>query len=173
VLVFAVTRVIFIPQGEFVAFGALTLAHAAGRQGAGHGLVPADAGGGLARRDLVNGLRHRQPVAALQGRCAAHAGLAGGGVAAGDLGRAAGPAAAGAGGADAGAGHALRPLIYRLAYESLADASVLVLLIVSVGVHFALTGLGLYFFGAEGFRNPSFWDERFTLGPRGRSPGRR
>ena len=56
-------------------------------------------------------------------------------------------------------------LIYRLAYESLADASVLVLLIVSVGVHFALTGLGLYFFGAEGFRNPSFWDERFSVGP--------
>jgi branched-chain amino acid transport system permease protein len=26
VLVFAVTRVIFIPQGEFVAYGALTLA---------------------------------------------------------------------------------------------------------------------------------------------------
>jgi branched-chain amino acid transport system permease protein len=38
---------------------------------------------------------------------------------------------------------------------------VLVLLIVSVGVHFALVGLGLYFFGAEGFRNPSFWDQRF------------
>jgi branched-chain amino acid transport system permease protein len=56
-------------------------------------------------------------------------------------------------------------LVYRLAYESLADATVLVLLIVSVGVHFALTGLGLLFFGAEGFRNPSFWDERFTLGP--------
>ena len=55
-------------------------------------------------------------------------------------------------------------LIYRLAYESLADASVLVLLIVSVGVHFALVGLGLYFFGAEGFRNPSFWDQRFSLG---------
>ena len=35
------------------------------------------------------------------------------------------------------------PLIYRLGYESLADASVLVLLIVSVGVHFALVGLGL------------------------------
>jgi branched-chain amino acid transport system permease protein len=56
------------------------------------------------------------------------------------------------------------PLIYRLAYESLADASVLVLLIVSVGVHFALVGLGLYFFGAEGFRNPSFWDQRFSVG---------
>ena len=49
--------------------------------------------------------------------------------------------------------------------ERLADATVLVLLIVSVGVHFALVGLGLFFFGAEGFRNPSFWDERFTLGP--------
>jgi branched-chain amino acid transport system permease protein len=56
-------------------------------------------------------------------------------------------------------------LIYRLAYESLADASVLVLLIVSVGVHFALVGLGLFFFGAEGYRNPSFWDQRFTAGP--------
>ncbi len=56
-------------------------------------------------------------------------------------------------------------LIYRLAYESLADASVLVLLIVSVGVHFALVGLGLFFFGAEGFRNPSFWDQRFSAGP--------
>jgi branched-chain amino acid transport system permease protein len=55
-------------------------------------------------------------------------------------------------------------LIYRIAYESIADASVLVLLIVSVGVHFALVGLGLYFFGAEGFRNPSFWDQRFSAG---------
>jgi branched-chain amino acid transport system permease protein len=56
------------------------------------------------------------------------------------------------------------PLVYRLAYQSLADASSLVLLIVSVGVHFAMTGLGLLFFGAEGFRNPSFWDERFSVG---------
>jgi branched-chain amino acid transport system permease protein len=55
------------------------------------------------------------------------------------------------------------PLIYRLAFESLADATVLVLLIVSVGVHFALVGLGLFFFGAEGFRNPSFWETRFDL----------
>jgi branched-chain amino acid transport system permease protein len=56
------------------------------------------------------------------------------------------------------------PLVYRLAYRSLADSSVLVLLIVSVGVHFALTGLGLLFFGAEGFRNPPFWDARFSFG---------
>ncbi|MEO5669620.1 MAG: branched-chain amino acid ABC transporter permease, partial [Ramlibacter sp.] len=59
---------------------------------------------------------------------------------------------------------AFGPLVYRLAYQSLADASSLVLLIVSVGVHFALTGLGLVFFGAEGYRNPTFWDARFSLG---------
>ena len=60
---------------------------------------------------------------------------------------------------------AFGPLIYRIAYQSLAGASSLVLLIVSVGVHFAMTGLGLLFFGAEGFRNPSFWDQSFNLGP--------
>ena len=36
VLVFAVTRVILVPQGEFVAYGALTLAMFDPRQGAGH-----------------------------------------------------------------------------------------------------------------------------------------
>ena len=57
------------------------------------------------------------------------------------------------------------PLVYRVAYQSLAHASTLVLLIVSVGVHFAMTGLGLLFFGAEGYRNPSFWDMRIPMGP--------
>ena len=52
-----------------------------------------------------------------------------------------------------------------MAYQSLEAATPLVLLIVSVGVHFAMTGLGLLFFGAEGFRNPAFWDQRFSLGP--------
>jgi branched-chain amino acid transport system permease protein len=56
------------------------------------------------------------------------------------------------------------PLVYRLAYQPLADASVLVLLIVSVGVHFMLLGLGLVFFGAEGYRTPPFWDASFTWG---------
>jgi branched-chain amino acid transport system permease protein len=32
-------------------------------------------------------------------------------------------------------------------------------------VHFALTGLGLLFFGAEGFRTPSLWDQRIAIGP--------
>src|SRR5690606_21288301 len=57
------------------------------------------------------------------------------------------------------------PLVYRVAYQSLESSTPLVLLIVSIGVHFAMTGLGLVFFGAEGFRNPSFWDTRYTIGP--------
>ena len=48
----------------------------------------------------------------------------------------------------------LGPMIYRLAYQPVASASVLVLLIVSVAVHLALIGLGLLFFGAEGSRTP-------------------
>ena len=36
VLVFAVTRVIWVPSGEFVAYGTLTLAGPAARQAAGH-----------------------------------------------------------------------------------------------------------------------------------------
>jgi branched-chain amino acid transport system permease protein len=59
---------------------------------------------------------------------------------------------------------ALGPLLYRIAYQPLAEASVLVLLIVSVAVHFALLGLGLWFFGAEGSRTPPFSSASFTLG---------
>ena len=57
----------------------------------------------------------------------------------------------------------LGPLLYRIAYQPLAEASVLVLLIVSVAVHFALTGLGLWFFGAEGSRTPAFSSASFTI----------
>src|SRR5690606_17438251 len=59
----------------------------------------------------------------------------------------------------------LGPMIYRLVYQPIAEASVLVLLIISVAVHFALTGLGLVFFGAEGWRTPPFMDGMVTIGP--------
>ena len=39
-----------------------------------------------------------------------------------------------------------------MAYQPLAEASTLLLLIVSVALHFAMVGLGLWFFGAEGSR---------------------
>src|SRR6476646_2920257 len=45
----------------------------------------------------------------------------------------------------------LGPYLYRLAFQPLEQASVLTLLIASVGVYIALTVLGLVFFGPEGF----------------------
>src|SRR5258708_29972514 len=46
----------------------------------------------------------------------------------------------------------IAPLLDRIAFRPAADASVLVLLIIALALHFALSGLGLMFFGAEGFR---------------------
>jgi branched-chain amino acid transport system permease protein len=165
VLVFAVTRVIFIPQGEFVAFGALTLALLQLGQVPGTVWFLLILAGAAAIGELVQGLRQRRGgkrIALQLLRVLAY------------------PVAISLVTIWAAPKNfpllvqalltlalvtPFGPLIYRLAYESLADATVLVLLIVSVGVHFALTGLGLFFFGAEGFRNPSFWDARFNVGP--------
>jgi len=58
----------------------------------------------------------------------------------------------------------LGPLLYRLAYRPLADATVLILLIVSVALHGVLVGMGLLFFGAEGSRTPAFSEARVDLG---------
>jgi len=165
VLVFAVTRVIFIPQGEFVAYGALTLALLQLGQVPGTVWLLLVMAVIAAVLDAVAGLRR---------------GLPAGAVGLGLLKSLAFPVAVTAVTWWAAPKQLplllqslltlaivtpLGPLLYRLAYEKLADATVLVLLIVSVGAHFALTGLGLVFFGAEGFRNPSFWDARFTAGP--------
>jgi branched-chain amino acid transport system permease protein len=57
----------------------------------------------------------------------------------------------------------LGPMVYRLAYQPLAEAPVLVLLIVSVAIHLALVGAGLVFFGAEGWRTPAFSEAGFDL----------
>ena len=70
----------------------------------------------------------------------------------------------GAGRADAGCGDRVGPLLYRIAYQPLAEASVLVLLIVSVALHFAMVGFGLWFFGAEGSRTPAFSSASFAVG---------
>ena len=165
VLVFSVTRVIFIPQGEFVAYGALTLAIFR------TGQVPGTVWLLLIMAVLAAAMDVHQSW--LHSHSESKAAIAG-------LRTLAVPAVV-AGLSIWAAPHDLPllvqaaltvaivtsfgPLVYRVAYQSLADASSLVLLIVSVGVHFAMTGLGLLFFGAEGFRNPPFWDERMQLGP--------
>jgi branched-chain amino acid transport system permease protein len=56
------------------------------------------------------------------------------------------------------------PLIYRIAFEPLAEASVLVLLIASFGVHLSLVGLGLAFFGPEGVRTTALSDASYSAG---------
>ncbi|TAK47810.1 MAG: branched-chain amino acid ABC transporter permease [Xanthobacteraceae bacterium] len=55
-------------------------------------------------------------------------------------------------------------MIYRLAYQPLASASILVLLIVSVAVHYMMVGLGLVFFGGEGLRASIFPGFNFDVG---------
>ncbi len=61
----------------------------------------------------------------------------------------------------------ISPLLYRVAFRPLADASVLVLLMVAVAVHFAMSGLALVFFGPEGFRTEPMTRAFFDLGPVG------
>lgn len=164
VLVFVVTRVIFIPQGEFVAFGALTLAFMV------NGRVP-----GTATMLLIIGVLTFL-VECLS--CRRNGSWAG-------IGKTFAwtillpvllylllpyvvstttslwinvlfsmalviP---------------LGPMLYRLVYQPVAESSVLVLLIISVAVHFALTGLALVFFGAEGWRTPAFMEGEVQMGP--------
>ena len=162
VLVFTVTRVIFIPQGEFVAYGALTLAMLQTGKTPGTVWLLLILAAVACLMELVERWRHHGnvsrallaamktlvfPVAvSLTAMWAAPQML---------------PLWAQAI-LSVFIVTAFGPLVYRVAYQSLESATPLVLLIVSVGVHFAMTGLGLLFFGAEGFRNPTFWDERFT-----------
>jgi branched-chain amino acid transport system permease protein len=56
------------------------------------------------------------------------------------------------------------PLIDRVVFRPIADASVLLLLIVALALHFALVGLGLMFFGPEGVRTQSLTDDTFIIG---------
>ena len=160
VLVFAVTRVVLIPQGEFVAFGALT--YAGLNQGRPSGAVWLL--GGLALAGFVAGLlqerRRAWPRMALT-----TLGVPGLAIGAALLlaPRHPGPWV------EAALAILLvtpmAPLLYRIAFQKLAQASVLVLLIAAVGVHIALGGLGLLVFGAEGVRGTPFGEARFALGP--------
>jgi branched-chain amino acid transport system permease protein len=56
------------------------------------------------------------------------------------------------------------PLIWRFAFRPVADASVLSLLIIAMALHFVLIGLGLVFFGPEEASAPTITDASFDLG---------
>ena len=155
VLVFAVTRVIFIPQGEFVAFGALTLAMLVDGKVPGTAYLLPMLGALVMVQTIWLAARQRQyrhlpsaflgfvvlPLALLYGLPY---------VVSEDQ--------------SLWLNMVLTlllvvpmgPMVYRIVYQPLAEATVLVLLIVSVALHFALMGLALAFFGAEGWRVPAF-----------------
>lgn len=164
VLVFAVTRVIFIQQGEFVAYGALTLAMMQS------GVLPATVWMLVVMGALVTVLDGGLALKAGQGRRAAS-------VAGWNLGYPLALAAAVGGLAVNELPLAVQvlltlaivvpmgPMMYRLMYQPIASAPVLVLLIVSVALHIAMVGLGLLFFGAEGQRTPAFSEFSLELGP--------
>ena len=163
VLVFAVTRTIFIPQGEFVTYGALTLAGFVSGKTPGTATLLVAAGAVAWAMDVAVAVRFRSFRPLVRSTLSflvvpiVFYGIA----------RSA-----------AGQGLPLAvnvlltlalvvpfgPILYRIAYQPVAEASVLVLLIVSVGVHLAMTGLGLIFFGAEGSRTPAFAEGQVTIG---------
>lgn len=164
VLVFAVTRVILIPQGEFITFGALTYATLSVGQMPGTaklavamGLIAFIFDLFTARRSLHARLVLRSAALnialplAIFGLTLALAGV----------------------GTPIAVNIALSLLIvaaiglylYRIAFQPLAHTSVLVLLIASVGCHLALQGFGLVFFGAEGLRGPAISSAAMTIGP--------
>jgi branched-chain amino acid transport system permease protein len=163
VLIFAVTRVIYVPFGDIAAFTALTLAaletgHVPGTVGLVIGLavlatllevaarLRARRLGGLPRAMLLTLVLPLLPVLAawlLAGR---------------DLGM------AGRVALSLALIMPIAPLLDRIVFRPVADASVLLLLTVAVVLHFALVGLGLLFFGAEGVRTQPLTDAMFTVG---------
>lgn len=58
----------------------------------------------------------------------------------------------------------LGPLLYRFVFRPIANSSVLFLLIAAVTLHGILVGFSLLFFGAEGWRIPLFIDQGLSIG---------
>ncbi len=163
ILVFATTRILFMPQGEFVVFGGLTLASLQA------GVVPGTvwlllllacvAAVTATVRLLSSGAARELPKVLAETLLPAFAIVFAARVCA-PMHLALGwqvlltmlivtP---------------MGPLIYEVAFRPLADSSTLVLLTAAVAVHFVLLGLGLLFFGAEGARTPPFSEAQFTFG---------
>jgi branched-chain amino acid transport system permease protein len=163
VLVFAVTRVILIPQGEFVTYGALTYATLSTGQVPGTARLAVAMGfvafclDNIGARKSLNlrrmlralGVNILLPLAILalttwlasrQTPIAVNIALSLVIVAAIGL------------------------FLYRIAFQPIAHTSVLVLLIASVGCHLAMQGFGLVFFGAEGQRGPTISNMAFSVG---------
>ena len=163
IVVFAVTRIIFVPIGEFVTFGALTLAALADGRVPGTAVLMPILGLAAFLADRWQG--RRRPMAGLWRGAARDLGLPGL-VYLATLWLA--PLKPGLAVTVPLTFALVVPLgsqLYRLAFRPLADQSVLVLFIAAIGLHLALTGLGLIAFGPEGYKVDAFWEASFDLGP--------
>jgi branched-chain amino acid transport system permease protein len=161
VLVFTVTRVLFIPQGELVAFSALTFSM----------LSDGHAPGSLW---LLGGL---SAIACLRGCWDAQAGRRFGKIVIETIGPAIIIVPATLFLAPLHPGVALSallsvaivapmaPALYRIAFAPLAGRSILTLLIAAISVRFFLVGIGLVMFGPEGVRAIGFSAAVLTIGP--------
>jgi branched-chain amino acid transport system permease protein len=163
VLVYTVTRVILVPQGEFISFAALSLATLQGGKLPGTVYLLLAGGAVVAILDGISAVRTRQPKRLLS-ILALNIGLP--------------LLVVGAAIFSAARPENLwlqmlvtlaivtpfGPMMYRIAFQPLAGMSVLALLIVAVAVHYFLTGLGLVFFGGEGLRSQPLSDLSFRLG---------
>ena len=159
VLVFTVTRVILIPQGQFVAIGALTYA------ALDEGRLPPSLWllGGLALAAFAVGIwRERRIGAALVTETIL---LPAAAILLTRAVTALQPSPPVSAALTLLIVTPIAPALYRLAFQRLAEASVLVLLIAAVGVDAALLGLGLLLFGPEGTRARPFAEGSVTWGP--------
>jgi branched-chain amino acid transport system permease protein len=156
-IVFSVTRVIFVPQGDLLAFGALTAAS----------LQSAELPGTLW---LLDGAAAAALVIALfGGRQAALRGVLAWGVYPAIVTAAAlllAPLKIPAVSILLALAIVtpMGPLIWRFAFRPMADASVLALLILAMALHFVLIGIGLVLFGPEEASTPALTDASFDLG---------
>jgi branched-chain amino acid transport system permease protein len=162
-LVFAVTRIIFVPQGDFISYAGLTLGTLQLGQvpgsiwlllGAAAIVTTAEAAaalreGALARLPRIAVLNLGVPVAIAALTAWAAPQKFGLGVQMALTLAVVVP---------------IGPMLYRIAYKPLAGASVLVLFIVSMAAHYVLTGLGLVIFGGEGLRSNAISDWRLDVG---------
>lgn len=151
VLIFTVTRVIFVPFGDIAAFTALTLSALESKRTPGTAALVAILAVVATAMEVASLLRQgraraipRALLLTLAAPCAIAATVWA--ASATDWPMPVRVALAIA------AVLPLAPLLDRIVFRPVADASVLLLMIMSVALHFALAGIGLMFFGAEGVR---------------------
>jgi ABC-type branched-subunit amino acid transport system ATPase component/branched-subunit amino acid ABC-type transport system permease component len=162
VLLFSVTRIIFIPQGEFVTYSALTFTvlQDGGTPGTIFFLLVLIALHLIV--DVVSEYRRKALAQLLRGGVGrvivpilvAAICFAGSKLSLPPWARAVMAVALVS---------ASGPLLYRLVYQPIANASVLVLMIVSVALHFVMVGIGLYLFGPSGQRSAPLVDGAVRL----------